>query len=89
MGDFQDLCEVYNPNAEFVIFNRKTRVVLRRAREFDQAMSNASSIRKQRGLKFVDVSFMTIKRFYAIRAGAPSAGRRIEYASRHNSSKRE
>ena len=50
--------------------------------------SKARSIRKQRGLKFDDVSFMTSRRFYGKGAGAPSRGRRIEYAPRYNPSKR-
>ena len=33
--EFLDLCEVYNPSAEFVIFNKKTRAVLGTARGFD------------------------------------------------------
>ena len=86
--EFLDLCEDYNPNAEFVIFNKMTRVVLGTARGFDQAKSKARSIRKQRGLKFDDVSFMTRRRFYGKGAGAPSRGRRIEYAPRYNPSKR-
>ena len=57
-----------------------TRVVLGTARGFDQAKSKARSIRKQRGLKFDDVFFMTSRRFYGKGAGAPSRGRRIEYA---------
>ena len=34
--EFLDLCEDYNPNAEFVIFNKNTRAVLGTARGFDQ-----------------------------------------------------
>ena len=78
--DLLDLCEVYNPNAEFVIFNKNTRTVLGTARGFDQAKSKATAIRKQRGLTFDDVSFMTSKRFYGKTSTAPSGGRRIEYA---------
>ena len=85
--DFQDLCEVYNPNAEFVIINKNTRVVLGRGRGFDQAKSKASSLRKQRGLKFDDVSFMTSRRFYGTTSAEPSGGRRIKYAPRYNPSK--
>ena len=33
---FLDLCEDYNPNAEFVIFNKKTRAVLGTARGIEQ-----------------------------------------------------
>ena len=86
--EFLDLCEDYNPNAEFVIFNKKTRAVLGTARGFDQAKTKATSIRKQRGLKFDDVSFMTSRRFYGKTSAAPSGGRRIEYAPRYNPSKR-
>ena len=78
--EFLDLCEVYNQNAEFVIFNKKTRAVLGMARSFDHAKSKASSIRKLRGLRFDDVSFMTSRRFYGKRTPAASTGRRIEYA---------
>ncbi|EHA60136.1 hypothetical protein [Synechococcus sp. WH 8016] len=86
--EFLNLCEDYNPNAEFVIYNKKTRAVLGTARGFDQAKSKASSIRKQRGLRFDDVSFMTSRRFYGKSTTAPSGGRRIEYAPRYNPSKR-
>ena len=86
--EFLDLCEDYNPNAEFVIFNTKTRAVLGTARGFDQAKIKASSIRKQRGLKFDDVSFMTSRRFYGKTSTALSGGRRIEYATHYNPSKR-
>jgi hypothetical protein len=41
------LCENYNPNAEFVIYNKNTRADLGTARGFDQAKSKASSIRKR------------------------------------------
>ena len=44
--EFLDECEDYNPNAEFVIFNKKTRAVLGTARGFDQAKTKATSIRK-------------------------------------------
>ena len=86
--EFLNLCADYNPNAEFVIFNKKTRAVLGTARGFEPAKSKASSIRKQRGLRFDDVSFMTSKRFYGKRTTAPSGSRRIEYAPRYNPSKR-
>ena len=86
---FLDLCEDYNPNAEFVIFNKKTRAVLGTAIGFDQAKSKATSIRKQRGLKFDDVSFVTSRKFYGKRTpAASSTARRIEYAPRYNPSKR-
>ena len=86
--EFLDLCEVYNPRAEFVVFNKKISAVLGTARGFDQAKTKASSIRKQRGLKFDDISFMTSRRFYGKTSAAPSGGRRIEYAPRYNPSKR-
>ena len=41
--EFLDLCDNYNPNAEFVIYNKKTRVVLGIARGFDQAKSKEQS----------------------------------------------
>ena len=86
--EFLDLCEDYNPNAEFVIFNKKTRAVLGTARGFDQAKTKATSLRNQRGLKFDDVSFMTSRRFYGNRSPAARTGRRIEYSPRYNPSKR-
>ena len=86
--EFLNLCEDYNPNAEFVIYNKNTRAVFGTARGFDQAKSKASSIRKQRGLKFDAVSFMTSRRFYGKTSTAPSGSRRIEYAPRYNPSKR-
>jgi hypothetical protein len=75
--EFLNLCEDYNPNAEFVIYNKNTRAVLGTARGFDEARSKASSIRKQRGLKFDDVSFMTSRRFYGKSTTAPSESRRM------------
>ena len=87
-SQFLDLCEDYNPNAEFVIFNKKTRAVLGTARGFDQAKSKATAVRKHRGLKFDDVSFMTSRRFYGKTPAAPSGWRKIEYAPRYNPSKR-
>ena len=86
--EFLDLCEDYASNAEFVIFSKNTRAVLGTARGFNQAKSKASAIRKQQGLKFDDVSFMTSRRFYGKRTPAASTGRRIEYAPRYNPSKR-
>ena len=86
--EFLDLCEDYNPNAEFVIFNKKTRAVLGTARGFDQAKTKASSIRKQRGLKFDDVYFMTSRRFYGRTSAVSSVSRRIEYSPRYNPRKR-
>ena len=59
------------------------------ARGFDQAKTKATSIRKQRGLGFDDVSFMTSRRFYGKTTPATSTGRRIEYSPRYNPSKRE
>ena len=75
--EFLNLCEDYNLNAEFVIYNKNTRVVLGTARGFDQAKGKASSIRKQRGLKSDDVWFMASRRFYGRTSEAPSGGRRI------------
>ena len=82
-SQFLDLCEDYNPNAEFVIFNKKTRAVLGTARGFDQVKTKATSIRNQRGLKFDDVSFMTSRRFYGRGATAPSGGRRMNITLDH------
>ena len=62
--------------------------VLGTARGFDQAKTKASSIRKQRGLKFDDVSFMTSRRFYGKTSTAPLGDRRVEYAPRCSPSKR-
>ena len=65
----------------------KKRAVLRTARGFDQAKTKASSIRKQRGLKFDDVSFMRSRRFFGKRSSALLIDRRIEYLSLCNPSK--
>ena len=91
MITFQDLLDIfedYNPQAKFVIYNKKTRAVLGSAVGYDAAKAKASQLRKQYNLKFDDVSFMTSRRFYGMGAGAPSRGRRIEYAPRYNPSKR-
>lgn len=86
--EYVEICEGYDAQDKFVIFRTATRSVLGTAVGFQQAKSKATAIRKQRGLKFDDVSFMTSRRFYAKGAGAPSGGRRIEYAPRYNPSKR-
>ena len=86
--EFLDLCEDYASNAEFVIFSKNTQAVLGTARGFNQAKSKASTIRKQQGLKFDDVSFMTRRRFDGKTSTTPSKGRRLEYAPRYNPSKK-
>ena len=86
--EFLNLCEDYNPNAEFVIYNKKTRAVLGTARGFDQAKNKTSSISKQRRFRVDDISFMTSRRFYGKSTTAHSGSRRIEYAPRYNPSKR-
>jgi len=86
---FLDPCDDYNPSAEFVIYNKKTRAVLGIARGFDQAKTKATRFRKQQGLKFDDVFFMTSRKFYGKRTpAASSTRRRIEYAPCYNHSKR-
>ena len=40
--EFLDLCEDYNPNADFVIFNKKTRAVPGTAGGFDQVKTKAT-----------------------------------------------
>ena len=48
----------------------------------------ATSIRKQRGLKFDDVSFMSDRKFYGSRnVNKTASSGRIEYAPRYNPSK--
>ena len=84
--EFLDLCEDYNPNAEFVIFNKKTRAVLEQQEDLIR-QNQGNSFQNQRGLKFDDVSFMTSRRFYG-KTPVSSGGRRIEYSPRYNPSKR-
>ena len=55
----------------------KKRVVLRTARGFDQATTNATSISKQHVLTFDDVSFMSSRRFFGKRSSALLIDRRI------------
>ena len=86
--EYVEICEGCGAQDKFVIFRTATRSVLGTAVGFEQAKSKATSIRKQRGLKFDDVSFMTSRRFYGKTSTAPSGGRRIEYAPRYNPSKR-
>ena len=91
MISFQEyvaICEGYGAQDKFVIFRTATRSVLGTAVGFEQAKSKATAIRKQRGLKFDDVSFMTSRRFYGTRASEASTDRRIEYSPRYNPSKR-
>ena len=65
----------------------KKRAVLRTARGFDQATTNATSISKQHVLTFDDVSFMSSRRFFGKRSSALLIERRIEYLSLCNPSK--
>ena len=53
-----------NLNIEFVIFSKNTKTVLRTTIGLDQSKIIATAIRKKRGLKLDDVSFMTSKRFF-------------------------
>ena len=57
----------------------KKRAVLRTARGFDQATTNATSISKQHVLTFDDVSFMSSRRFFGKRSSALLIDRRIEF----------
>ena len=62
--EFRDICENYNAQAQFVIFNTNTRSVLGQAVGFEAAKDKAKQIRQQKNLKFDDVSFMSSRRFY-------------------------
>ena len=70
---FREICENYNTQAQFVIFNAKTRAVLGSAVGFEAAKDKARQIRQQKNLKFDDVSFMTSKRFYGGSTGRQGA----------------
>ena len=85
---FLDLCEDYNPQAKFIIYNKKTRAVLGSAVGYDAAKAKASQLRKQYNLKFDDVSFMSDRKFYGSRnVNKTASPGRIEYAPRYNPSK--
>ena len=71
--EFREICENYNTQAQFVIFNAKTRAVLGSAVGFEAAKEKAKQIRQQKNLKFDDVSFMTSKRFYGGSTGRQGA----------------
>ena len=43
--DLLDICEDYNPQAKFVIYNKKTRAFLGAAVGYDAAKTKASQIR--------------------------------------------
>ena len=90
MITFQDLLDVfedYNPQVKFVIYNKKTRAVLGSAVGYD-AKAKASQLRKQYNLKFVDVSFISDRKFYGSRnVNKTASPGRIEYAPRYNPSK--
>ena len=91
MITFQDLLDIfedYNPQAKFVIYNKKTRAVLGSAVGYEAAKAKASQLRKQYNLKFDDVSFMSDRKFYGSRnANKTASPERIEYARRYNPSK--
>jgi len=71
--EFRDICENYNAQAQFVIFNANTRAVLGQAVGFEAAKEKAKQIRQQKNLKFDDVSFMTSRRFYGGSTGQQGA----------------
>jgi len=86
--DLLDIFEDYNPQAKFVIYNKKTRAVLGSAVGYDAAKAKASQVRKQYNLKFDDVSFMSNRKFYGSRnVNKTASPGRIEYAPRYNPSK--
>ena len=86
--DLLDIFEDYNPQAEFVIYNKKTRAVLGSAIGYDAAKAKASQLRKQYNLKFDDISFMSDCKFYDSRnVNKTASPGRIEYAPRYNPSK--
>ena len=85
---FRKISETVSSNSQFIIYRTANKEKLATAYGYEQAKSKASSIRKQRGLKFDDVSFITSRRFHGKSTTAPSGGRRIEYAPRYNPSKR-
>ena len=71
--EFREICENYNAQAQFVIFNANTRAVLGSAVGFEAAKDKARQIRQQKNLKFDEVSFMTSKRFYGGSTGQQGA----------------
>jgi hypothetical protein len=71
--EFREICENYNTQAQFVIFNKNTRAVLGSAVGFEAAKEKAKQIRQQKNLKFDDVSFMTSRRFYSGSTGRQGA----------------
>ena len=71
--EFREICENYNAQAQFVIFNSNTRAVLGSAVGFEAAKDKARQIRQQKNLKFDEVSFMTSKRFYGASTGQQGA----------------
>ena len=86
--DLLDVFEDYNPQAKFVIYNKKTRAVLSSAVGYDAAKAKASQLRKQYNLKVDDVSFMSDRKFYGSRnVNKTASPGRIEYAPRYNPSK--
>jgi hypothetical protein len=67
--ELREIFESYNPAAQFVIFNTKTRAVLGQAVGYEAAKDRARQVRQQQHLKFDDVSFMTSRRFYGATTG--------------------
>jgi hypothetical protein len=71
--ELREVFETYNPAAQFVIFNTKTRAVLGQAVGYEAAKDRARQVRQQQNLKFDDVSFMTSRRFYGATTGQQGA----------------
>lgn len=71
--ELREIFETYNPAAQFVIFNTKTRAVLGQAVGYEAAKDRARQVRQHQHLKFDDVSFMTAKRFYGGSTGQQGA----------------
>lgn len=75
-AEFREICENYNTQAQFIIFNTKNRAVLGSAVGYEAAKDKAKQIRQQKNLKFDDVSFMTSRRFYGASTGQQGASGR-------------
>jgi hypothetical protein len=71
--ELREIFETYNPSAQFVIFNTKTRAVLGQAVGYEAAKDRARQVRQQQNLKFDDISIMTAKRFYSASTGQQGA----------------
>jgi len=79
--EFREICEIYNVQAQFVIFNKNTGAVLGSAVGYEAAKEKAKQIRHQKNLKFDDVSFMTSRRFYGGSTGQQGASDRSSTTS--------